>query len=182
MGIQIPTKIRVMNLREYAVVTKVFGNTLPYRQRIWMTNGLGLNDRPFTIPTSLISTVLATAVAGPLGLLGGYATSSVNLGYMINIGSKYTSIVDNDPGLLVHETTHVWQGKNSVNSLDYVFNSCLNQCLGNAYDYKSKIGNAWHTFNVEQQAQIVEDWYGSGEPTSGDLWDYIENHLRKGDA
>lgn len=189
-GISAPTGARFMNLQEYEIVTRVFGNTLPARQRIIITNGAGLNGRAFTIPTSLIRTILGTAaatmVAGPVGLLAGtasgYLTSFINLAYLMNVGSAYPDMSTSNTDLLVHETAHVWQGKNSSLALTYVFNSCVSQCIrgGAAYGYTP--GQAWSSYNVEQQASIVEDWFVSGEPQSGNLWGYVDNHVRKGDA
>jgi len=182
MGVTIPSKARIMNLTEYEIVTRVFDDTLPYRFRIIITNGAGLDDRPFTIPTSLVTTLLGTAATGFLGVAAGYLTSFINAAYLMNVGSAYPDMSSSNTDLLVHETAHVWQGKNSAFSLSYVFNSCISQCIrgGSAYSYTA--GSAWSSYNVEQQASIVEDWFGAGEPTSGDLWGYIRDHVRKGDA
>lgn len=128
-GVAVPTKIRVMNASEYKIVSRVFGSTLPYNWRILITNCLGLRGAPFTIPTSLIS----TSVPSFAGILAGYASSVVNAGYIINVGSDYSTLSGNTQRLLIHETAHVWQGKNSLFALSYVFDSCINQCLhGNA--------------------------------------------------
>lgn len=188
MSISIPTSARLMNQAEYAVVTRVLGNTLPYRFRIIITNGAGLGNRPFTIPTSLLSTLGATVAGGFLGgpagaLIGGGVgslTSFINMAYLMNVGSAYPNMSTSNTGLLVHETTHVWQGKNSSLSLSYVFGSCVSQCLrgGAAYNYTP--GSAWGSYNVEQQASIVEDWFVAGEPQSGDLWSYIRDYVRHG--
>jgi hypothetical protein len=74
-------------------VSGVFGPTLPYRSRILVTNAAGLDGRAFTIPTSLVSTILGmnpvlflpTAAAGYLG-------SIVNLAYLLNGGKDYTTL------------------------------------------------------------------------------------------
>ncbi len=184
MGIQIPTKIRKMNLAEYEIVTRVMGDTLPYRIRILITNGAGVDGRAFTIPTSLISTVLGMPATGFFGGVAlGYLASAINLAYLINVGDDYDKLSGTNQRLLVHETMHVWQGKNSTFALSYVYNSIYNQCVaGNAYDYKSKIGDSWDTFNVEQQASIVDTWFDNGEKESDALFPYIKDHVRKGDA
>jgi hypothetical protein len=65
--------------------------------------------------------------------------------------------------------------------LSYVFNSVYNQCvLANAYAYR--LGDPWNSYNVEQQASIVEDWYTGGHPTSGRAYAYVTDNVRKGDA
>lgn len=169
-----------MSQPEYAIVTRVLGNTLPRRFRIIITNGAGLSNRPFTIPTSLLSALGATVAAGFAGAAAGYLTSFINAGYLMNVGSAYPDMSTSNTALLIHETTHVWQGKNSTLSLNYVFNSCINQCLrgGAAYNYTA--GSAWGSYNVEQQASIVEDWFIAGEHESGDLWSYIRDYVRQG--
>jgi hypothetical protein len=185
MGITLPTSARLMSLSEYQLVSRVFGNTLPWRQRIIVTNGAGVDNRPFTIPTSLVSVLLgaaATSFVVPITVTVGVGslTSFMNMGYIMNVGSAYPNLGSINQGLLVHETAHVWQGKNSAFALSYVFSSCLNQCLRGkaAYDYAS--GGNWSSYNAEQQASIVEDWFRAGEPTSGSLWGYIDNYVRKG--
>jgi hypothetical protein len=180
MSISIPTRARIMSQPEYTIATRVLGNTLPYRFRIIITNGAGLGNRPFTIPISLLSTLGATIAAGFVGAAAGYLTSFINVGYLMNVGSAYPDMSTSNTALLVHETTHVWQGSNSAFSLNYVFNSCLNQCLrgGTAYNYTP--GSEWSSYNVEQQASIVEDWFISGEPESGDLWNYVRDYIRQG--
>ncbi len=183
MSMTIPTSARLMSAPEYQIVTRVFGNTLPWRQRIIVTNGAGLNNRPFTIPTALVRVLLGTAASGflaPVTAALGSLTSFINLGYLMNVGSAYSTLETSHQGLLVHETAHVWQGKNSTLALSYVFNSCINQCVrgGAAYNYRA--GGNWSDYGVEQQASIIEDWFNAGEPTSGPLWGYIDGYVRQG--
>ncbi|RUQ35598.1 MAG: hypothetical protein EKK71_11885 [Candidatus Competibacteraceae bacterium] len=182
MSVTIPTAARLMSDAEYRIVTRVCGDTLPYRFRIIVTNGAGMSNRPFTIPTSLISTLLGTAATGFAGAIAGYVTSFINVGYVMNVGTAYSDMSTSNTDLLVHETMHVWQGKNSSLALSYVFNSCISQCLrgGGAYSYTA--GKPWSSYNVEQQASIVEHWFLAGEPTSGDLWPYVRDYVRKGIA
>jgi hypothetical protein len=183
MGISLPTTARFMSVDEYAIVSRVMGATLPYRYRIIITDGAGLDNRPFTIPTSLVTTILGTAAApflAPVIALGGYLGSAINLAYLINVGSAYLDMSSSNTELLVHETTHVWQGKNSYLALSYVFDSCISQCIRGSGAYGYTAGSNWYSYNAEQQASIVEDWFVSGEPTSGALWDYIRDYVRQG--
>ena len=91
-----------------------------------------------------------------------------------------------DPALLVHEMAHVWQGRNSWFALSYVVESVVSQGVsawrgagtGGAYTYAP--GRPWGSYNPEQQASIIEDWYKSGMPTAGPLWPYIRDHVRRG--
>ncbi|MCA8906651.1 MAG: hypothetical protein KDA64_01915 [Rhodospirillaceae bacterium] len=199
-----PTTARWMNDDEWEIVTRVFtSDKLPYKQRIFVTDALGAYNAPFTIPTSLVSSlpaVLASGFGGGLiggpagaalaGMVGGavsYILSAVNAGYLMNVGTAaQQNMATYDPDLLVHETAHVWQGRNSTFALTYTIESALNQCAGiaggsgrgAAYAYTP--GHAWSSYNPEQQAKIVEHWYAAGEPTSGALWPYVRDYVRRG--
>jgi hypothetical protein len=219
-----PTQARWLTSAEWTIVTDVFGSTLPYQQRVFLTDGLGGGSgsgAPFTIPTSAISLATIPAVitagfnalianktgpvgralstlhnyvgTGPtfLGTLPSQILGTVNLGYFVSVGPTAYPDMTVDQGtkdLLVHEMTHVWQGKNSTSSMTYVINSVFHQCQGifgagsrgTAYGFTA--GSPWHSYNAEQQAKIVESWYSSGKPTSGDLWEYIRDYVRKGKA
>jgi len=138
----------------------------------------------FTIPTSLVSTLLGMAPGAFMigAAIGGYLGSFLNLAYLMNVGADYDTLGTSQQRLLVHETTHVWQGKNSTLALTYVFSSVINQGLygGSAYSYTA--GQPWRSYNAEQQASIVEDWFRSGQPKSGPLYTYIVDHVQKGDC
>jgi hypothetical protein len=183
LGLKPPTQIRPISSMEYHIVSGVFGTTLPHRSRILITDGAGLDGRAFTIPTSFLSLVpgvnpalfLPTAIAGYLG-------SAINVAYLINVGRFYGALTTTRQGLLIHETSHVWQGKNSTFALTYVFNSVLSQCLHGVRAYSYTAGQPWKSYNAEQQAMIIEDWFIKGQPKTGPLYPYIVNHVQKGDA
>jgi hypothetical protein len=67
-----------------------------------------------------------------------------------------------DKSTLIHELTHVWQGHHDRGAWDYVAKSLYVQGKygEKAYAYDKSNYKDWDTYNVEQQAQIVEDWYG----------------------
>jgi hypothetical protein len=91
--------------------------------------------------------------------------------------------------LLVHELTHVWQATNhGITGLGYKLNSLAHQgyhmartkLLGGsgrnaAYTYDPKLlgKKGWGKFSVEEQAQIVEEWFKRGEKTSDPAFRYI---------
>src|SRR5512143_2375235 len=95
-AVRAPTSGRLLTVNEWAIVTRVFGSTLPMRERVIVTNGAGIDGRPFTIPTSLItslpvvaSTAFATFVTKiPLFLAGGALIAELmsvgNLAYLMN--------------------------------------------------------------------------------------------------
>jgi hypothetical protein len=191
--IPLPSLIRQMRGTEWNLVKSVFTEaTLPYSQRILITCALGAGNRPFTIPTALASAVFTAPMSIlplPLQAVSTYLGSAVNAGYLINVGpAAMGDLSVTDPALLVHETTHVWQGRNSFFAATYVVQSAVSQCssalrgagTGGAYSYRT--GQAWGSYNPEQQAEMVEDWYKSGMPTSGAIWPYIRDHVRRGDV
>ena len=105
--------------------------------------------------------VMGLGVPAPLGM-----TMPFNPGFAINVRSTQ---FNNPPNrLLVHELTHVWQGTNGFYSTAYVLNSVRYQARSfvsqgdhhGAYEYEP--GWPFATYNAEQQASIVEDWYVSG--------------------
>jgi hypothetical protein len=205
-GVILPTKFREISAVEWGIVTTVFGATLPYQFRIYIADGIGLHNVPFTVPTSVISSaLLAAGIANPflpalapripLALAAGFGASIVNAGYVINVGPKYYPDLTITPwgkDLLVHEMTHVWQGKHSVFALSATLGALAAQCRGmsvsggfsgrsGAYAYSVSSPLApWGNFNPEQQAQIVEDWYHNGSSKTDDLYPYIQDYVRKG--
>jgi hypothetical protein len=183
MGLKPPTKIRTISGLEYHIVSGVFGATLPHPSRILVTNAAGLDGRPFTIPTSLVSRLFGTNPALLLPTaIAGYLSSVVNVAYLMNVGNSYSTLASKDQTMLVHETAHVWQGKNSLFATTYVFSSLLNQCLHGVRAYVYTPGQPWKSYNAEQQAQIIEDWFFKGQPKTGPLYPYIVNHVQKGDC
>ena len=227
-GIELPTHFRHLTSNEWAIVTRVFGDTLPYHIRVFIADGLGLYGAPFTVPTSIISSALVAAgianpfvsLAGVGGLLTaplrvaagagvGYGLSVVNAGYVINVGTRlrpeygggisYPDLTKTDrlQDLLVHEMTHVWQGKNSVFALSATLGSLAAQCTGMAASgtvagrgaaYAVTLTSplaAWGSFNPEQQAWIVEKWFskqtgGKKEDEKAPEFDYIKKYVRQG--
>lgn len=94
--------------------------------------------------------------------------------------------VSNIRNTFIHELTHVWQGHHSTFSWQYMVNSLLAQGRaiiehGNrnrAYDFKA--GQPWDSYNVEQQANIVESWFANGMNINDPLYVYISENIRAG--
>lgn len=220
-GIILPTQFRQISHDEWKLVQDVFVDTLPFQFRVWIGDGVGGLGAPFTIPTSAITGALLTAgIANPLilggpitsaprallGVAGGVVGSSVNAGYIINVGPKYFAnlLIDDDgKETLVHEMTHVWQSKHKLFALQTTLAAAAAQCTGmaasgdfggrsRAYSYTvTSPLTPWGSFNPEQQAQIVEDWYrpfgvvkfgvaGHGARKSSSLFPYISDYIRRG--
>jgi len=187
-----PRQVRWLTSDEWRIVSGVFGRTLPFRQRVFLTDAAGADRRAFAIPTSAISGGVFTALGalrGPVGMaLTGsiqWATSAVNTGYIIGVGPARFGDMTQHPGLLVHEMTHVWQGRNRTFALSYALEAAFHQCrqeFGGPDPYAFTPGNPWASYNPEQQASIVEAWFGNGssEDENDPLFPYIRDHVRRG--
>lgn len=153
---------------EYAYFQKVFNNQLPPREMITLTKLSGAGGRPFVMPAAVV---------------GG--------GYLVNIGNAYDNPTTHigsaypEPGqMLVHELTHVLQlyraGLTAAQAGKAMFiqvNDILNGDDQSAYDYSGcpinqnyryclsrfTWGKSWDSFNPEQQASIMDDYYAYGE-------------------
>jgi hypothetical protein len=85
----------------------------------------------------------------------------------------------------IHELTHVWQGYHGVLGWAYMAQSMIAQgyALLTQHDrnvaYRYTPGEPWGSYNVEQQARIVQDWFLEGMKTTDDVrYPYIANHIR----
>jgi hypothetical protein len=81
--------------------------------------------------------------------------------------------------LFVHEMTHVWQAFNDSNwtMARYLWA----QTIGAGYEYTP--GDSWDSYNVEQQAHIVEDWHKykiSSPMLAEDRYPYVRLVIRSG--
>jgi hypothetical protein len=81
----------------------------------------------------------------------------------------------------IHEMTHVWQVHNTRMGLSWITDALVSQTfnslLGDAYDYDA--GKSFGDYNLEQQGDIVADWYAAGwvpnpSPTPGSPWIWVE--------
>lgn len=135
-----------------------------------------------------------------VGGVAGQAASIANAGYIINVGGTYYPDTTKDAfgkETLVHEMTHVWQGKNNVFALTATLASLAAQCRGMSVSggykgrsaaYRYTIGTpppAWGSFNPEQQANIVQQWYNDSQDptivsTTTKEWPYVRDYVRQG--
>jgi hypothetical protein len=91
-----------------------------------------------------------------------------------------------DGDTFIHELTHVWQGYHGRLGWGYMVASMIAQGYAvvtrgdrdRAYDYEP--GAAWRSYNVEQQALLVEDWFRRGMKTDDERYIYIAEHIRAG--
>jgi hypothetical protein len=143
-GIKFTQNARVLAQREIKIAKSVFKKTIDY-SRVYVSDGLGLQGRPYTIPVPMTNPRK----------------------YMIYVGEQgYTgmSFLQSDKNLLIHELTHVWQGMQSTWAWTVQGSSLYHQARGNAYDYDKANYIDWDDYNPEQQAEIVEDWFERVSP------------------
>ena len=154
---------RGLSSAEIALATSVFQTSLPAWRRIKITDGLGpipTYDNPFTEEA--------------LGLF------VLNLGPDIYPDASLARVL---PGfgvyrnIFIHEMTHVWQ---YYHGYWVVLRSFWANTLGRGYDYTVEASDAWDDYNVEQQAALVEGWFGDGMSRTDDRFVFIEKIIREG--
>ncbi len=162
-----PYAERLLTDAEKDLARQVFEENLPYGA-IYLSNGLGLGKRPYTIPHPLH--------------LGSYL---IHIGPQIFPDATDSSIIvlgQTGDAVFIHESTHVWQGVNRRHAFDYILDSVYNQVRfgSHAYDLnQDEVGRkSWGKFNAEQQAMIVENWYMGGMSESDDAFVYIKDNIR----
>jgi len=152
---------RLITTREADQARKVFRDTVPYG-RVYLSNGLGAEQRPYTIPHPV--------------KLGFYVIHIGPNGFADALGGTNREI----EFTFIHELAHVWQGHNNIFPLSYVCNSLWHQATEGNSAYSYAPGNAWSSYNVEQQAQIVMHWWKQGgrESNRDPRWRYIRDNIR----
>jgi hypothetical protein len=145
---------------ERQLAHSVFEDTVPY-SRILVTDQLGLQNRAFMIYVGSGRQQQFLMNVGPTGYAGMQQTVRMK-------------------DLMIHEMTHAWQSVHSLWSASYIFSSLWAQAWQGrcAYDYVA--GASWGSYNVEQQASIVEDWFHDGMSESDERFRYIRDNIRAG--
>jgi hypothetical protein len=109
--------------------------------------------------------------------------------YTIYFGRDVYRDGGDTPGVrdtLIHELTHVWQGYHSGLGWEYMVESMVAQGhailsqgdRNRAYDYAP--GGEWSSYNVEQQALIVQHWFRNGMREDDERYRYIVGNIRAG--
>jgi outer membrane protein OmpA-like peptidoglycan-associated protein len=150
-----PRNFRHLASKETAIARSVFEKSIPY-SRVIISDGLGYGDRPFTLPEAMTGN------------------------YILHVGNGYYGMSRHrhDEALLIHELVHVWQGEHASWRWSYVFKSGWHQAGGGAYDYDLNRLKPWNSYNPEQQAQIVEDWFDAGMSESDPRFPFIRFWIR----
>ena len=163
---------RGLTPEEITLVQSVFGPSLPppfLATKVMIHGHKGLGSRPFT------------------GISAGIGRYEIYMGESaFDAGPKSAYYKQT----LIHEMTHVWQGRYSTFGVVGVWMSsikCQIQRQGNAYVYgEGNLGEGkkkWDDFGKEEQAKIVEDWYTNGMKRTPDekRFPYIRDHIWKGE-
>ena len=144
---------RPMNAAEKALAHKVYKTTVN-TERVVLSNLAGLGGAAFTAP----------GVDGKIYVnLGRYYTDPL-AGYP---GGSYTA-----PGqMLIHELMHAWQIEHTDFLPGLMCHGIVNQADhhvfdDNVYDYGPP-DQDWASFNLEQQAAIVDQWFAGNGHSSG---------------
>lgn len=164
---------RPLNEDEVALARQVFHDQLPYG-RIYLAN--------FYLPgnENVPVTMAAGAEVIPVRSLAEY---TIYFGPDVFRNGAHLPATRET---FIHELTHVWQGHHSTFSWHYMVDSMLAQGRAiifhgdrnKAYDFEA--GKEWDSYNVEQQANIVESWFARGMDTNSELYAYIDKHIRAG--
>jgi hypothetical protein len=143
-------KHRQMTSEEYRFASTVFGNTLPPRERLYLTNLSHGGGRKYTWPNLDGSVV-------------------INLDDAFDDPMHYASI-NNYPTkgqVFIHELAHAWQ----IQTKSFIPGVLCKAVLETgSYDY-GPAGQAWSDFGLEQQAAIVDHWFGK----YAGMWNTIED-------
>ena len=163
-----PYAERLLTEDEKNLARRVFEETLPYGS-IYLSNGLGLGRRAYTIPHPL------------------------HIGsYVIHVGKDIFKDATDPSNMMfdqtgdavfIHELTHVWQGVNRPWAFGYIVDSLYHRARDGeeaAYHVDpADIGTKnWGDFNAEQQGQIVEGWYVGGMSITDPAFRYIRDNIR----
>jgi len=188
--------LRPLRPHEIQTAQPVFRGTVPLN-RVLISPLSGVSSRPFTVPGTLIMTVMYTSGFLIPGvntvLLGAALLESLYDKYVIFLGPQGYQNALNHPfdsqsqfgpragQTFIHELTHVWQGHNQAFPWDYVYNSIVNQCMmgtNAAYSYNVKNQPAWNSLHVEAQARVVQNWFANGSPPRGILYAYVVSNIQ----
>lgn len=168
-------KHRQMTVEEYEFAAPVFGNTLPPREKFYVTNLSHDGGRKYTWP-------------------------NVDHTIVLNLGEAFADPIHYSDGayptmgqVFIHELTHAWQ----IQTKSFV-PGLLCKAVFETHTYSpGPSDQPWHEKGLEQQAALVDQWFGrhakdwsTTDPVIKKLADqkaindeyfgYIENHIRHG--
>jgi hypothetical protein len=137
---------RRLRSEEIVFARRVFGETLPY-DKIVLVNQTGKENRPCT--QAQLAKKNYYLHVGPLIFFD--ATSAAPWSY-----SSDGVVRERRCDVFIHELTHVWQGEYQPAVLIPI---SLYHLPPSKEGYSYELGQPWSSYNAEQQAQIIEDWF-----------------------
>jgi len=169
---------RQMKPSEIELARKVFHGVMPPWNEIGITDGLGVGDTVWTMTRSMIP-FASSSFARYFINFGDAANADLSTeGVLLN---RYVSGYDATNKLsdvFVHELTHVWQySRPYAKDLEIGLRCIYAQEIGAGYKFTA--GDPWATYNLEQQASIVEKWNERGRKEDDELFPYIHYIVRK---
>jgi hypothetical protein len=161
-----------ISFEEEQLARSVFGDQLPYG-RIWLGKEYLKG-----------ATAAVTVATSPRG---GSAEYVICWGDPV-VYANGADHGDDKRATFIHELTHVWQGHHGYSAMGYMVGSIFAQGWHGVKDiikhrrysdwdrHRSKayvysmndIGKPWTSFNVEQQGNIVEDWFRANDYRNAD--------------
>jgi hypothetical protein len=154
-------KRRPLSSEELRVAERVFKRTVPYAA-VSVGATTGLRNRPYTTNSAGFED------RGP--------------SYNLHVGPHCFDGMHQWPAyqkVLIHELTHVWQSCHSAWPASLIFQSMGCQIVDGDDVGKYEAGQPWNTYDVEQQATIVADWFLRGASETSVLYPYVRDHIRK---
>ena len=168
---------RQLTEEEYGFAGIVFGDTLPPRDRIYVTNLSHDGGRKYTWPNVDHSVLLnlGDAFDNPMRHVEGSGVSYPTKGQVF-----------------IHEMTHAWQFQT-----ESFVPGILCKAAFETSSYTPSVGTAWNDLGLEQQAATVDQWFHrhagdwqtlpeltlnlqSPAATQDPSFAYIANHIRLG--
>jgi hypothetical protein len=164
---------RTLTLEEYEWARRVFATTLPPRERLVLTDSIGAWGRAFTFPRR----------DGTIAVnMGPASFADPRTHGVAEAGMKYGE-------MFVHELVHAWQLHHAGDDpalLVGVLTSRIAELVG-IDPYAYRIGGPYGEYGVEQQAQLVSDWFrrhhralSSVAAVRDPRYRYIRHNIRKG--
>ncbi|GAA5158393.1 hypothetical protein [Viridibacterium curvum] len=179
---------RSFTAAELQVAQSVFQKTLPY-DRIAISDRAGLDGKPYTMGGGRGDPDWERAPSFTLNVGPAHYSNGMHTGPKPAPAASGTRIVGVSVAVspsatpawcLIHELTHVWQSLNSSWPASYIFGSAINQLASGAAAYSYQAGAPWESYNVEQQASLIADWYGQGASPDSALFPYIRDKILQG--
>ena len=165
---------RSMTASEIQLAQQVFGSEIPYDDVIF-TNLSGVGGRAFTAPGVDGKTYCNLGVTAYNNTLTG--------------NGAYPAKGE----LMIHELTHAWQIAHNSFVPGFVCSGIVNQAnyvMGDDVYAYGAAGPPWSSFNLEQQGQIVNQWFGGDGNSSAwramdqsnPYYQYISGNILTGSA